>query len=228
MKVTFSTLLKSVFLSSLTGIITKEGHALNKFRNIESSLDANARVNILESQNSNNLEPKLLLRTIVNDGWNVIAHRSHRSHSSHRSHYSHYSSSSRTPTNSRPSEKSSNSKNNGSGQGSVEQNSLLTPGVAGSNPRISATALRLGARTLKKGMSGTDVTELINILLKEKYLQLEGDSSQLSGISRYDETIEATVKQFQIDNGMTGDGVCGPLTIYFLKQKQKNDSDSNR
>ncbi|GGC50075.1 hypothetical protein GCM10011386_47930 [Parapedobacter defluvii] len=85
---------------------------------------------------------------------------------------------------------------------------------------ISATALKLGARTLKLGMSGTDVTELINIFLKKKYLKLDDGRTQVTGSYTYDETIEATVKQFQIDNGMKADGVCGALTVYYLKKEK--------
>lgn len=68
-------------------------------------------------------------------------------------------------------------------------------------------------------MSGTDVTELINILLKKKYLKLEDDGTSVVGSYTYDETIEATVKQFQVDNGVKADGICGPLTIYHLKKE---------
>lgn len=85
---------------------------------------------------------------------------------------------------------------------------------------ISATALKLGARTLKLGMSGTDVTELINIFLKKKYLKLDDGGTQVTGSYPYDETIEATVKQFQLDNGMKADGVCGALTVYYLKKEK--------
>lgn len=226
MKTTLSSLLKNVFLSSLAGILAKEGRALDVSRDIYQSDADNSEVALLES--SSNLQPKLLLRKIDNEGWNIIAHRSHRSHSSHRSHYSHYSSSSRGSSKPRSSGSSSSSRgssSSGSDKNTVERSSLLSsPSGVSANPSISATALKLGARTLKRGMSGTDVTELINILLQKKYLKLEDGGTRVVGSYAYDETIEATVKQFQVDNGMKGDGICGPLTIYYLKKTTKDDN----
>ena len=77
--------------------------------------------------------------------------------------------------------------------------------------------MSLGDRNLKLGMSGSDVTQLINILIKKGYLKLENGETTVSGTYTYDETIEAVVKKFQKDNGLDSDGECGPTTTYYLK-----------
>ena len=68
-------------------------------------------------------------------------------------------------------------------------------------------------------MAGTDVTELINILLQKKYLKLDNGGTYVYGIYTYDKTIEDAVKKFQLDKGLTADGHCGPMTIYYLKNR---------
>jgi len=68
-------------------------------------------------------------------------------------------------------------------------------------------------------MSGSDVTELINILIKKGYLKVESGDSKVYGTYNYDETIEATVKKYQKDNNLISDGTCGPATTYHLLNK---------
>src|SRR5690606_2832377 len=128
-----------------------------------------------------NLQPKLLLKKITNEEWSIMAHRSHRSHSSHRSHYSSSAGSSSSnsrssgSTSSRSTGSSSNNSSTGSSNttkiNSFKSNSNVSNNNT-SNLGISATALTFGSRILKRGMSGSDVTELINILLKKGYLKL--------------------------------------------------------
>jgi peptidoglycan hydrolase-like protein with peptidoglycan-binding domain len=108
-----------------------------------------------------------------------------------------------------------------SGSGSSKQSSSSTnknsptKTIAG----LSATALKLGDRNLKRDMSGSDVTELINILLKKGYLLLENGQNQVYGTYTYDETIEATVKKYQKDNNLTVSGNCDASTAYHLLNK---------
>lgn len=226
MKSSLSSLLRKIFLSSLAGIAAKGvSGSIPNIGFYPSYGEESEATLVLEKEN--NLQPKLLLKKSNNDEWNVMAHRSHRSHSSHRSHYSSSSGgSSRSGSSSGSSRSgssgsSSGSSNSGTSGTTVKPNSLLSPiKSAEANLGISATSLKLGARTLKLGMSGTDVTELINILLKKKYLKLDNGGTQVNGSYTYDETIEATVKQFQIDNGVLPDGVCGAMTVYHLKKEK--------
>jgi len=187
-------LLRKVFLSSLAGIAANNtSAAINDPTVFEPNKNGNRFESYLNLKPD--LSPKLLLKKILNDGWTFMAHRSHRSHSSHQSHRSHYSSS-------------------GGGSGTS------TPKANPSNqPNSTTNSLQLGARTLKKGMSGTDVTELVNILLRKEYLKLDDGGTVVTGSYAFDETIEGAVKKFQSDNGLTSDGVCGSTTIYYLKNK---------
>jgi hypothetical protein len=204
-----TSLLRKVFLGSLAGIAASNSTTANTPTTF---LEPNENENKFESilNRKPDLSPKLLLKKTTNDEWSFVSHRSHRSHSSHRSHYSSYSggggSNNSTPTN--------NSNNSGI---SPNYNSNSNSGT--SNTGTTSTALQLGARTLKRGMSGTDVTELVNILLRKKYLKMDHGGSQVTGSYTFDETIEGAVKKFQSDNGLTSDGVCGSTTIYYLKNK---------
>lgn len=67
-------------------------------------------------------------------------------------------------------------------------------------------------------MSGTDVTELINILLRKKYLTLSDGSTFAKGSYTYDSKLESVVKKFQKDRHLNADGECGPTTVYHLKK----------
>jgi murein L,D-transpeptidase YcbB/YkuD len=197
-------LLRKVFLGSLAGIAASNTATANTNFTFP---EPNENENKFESalNRKPDLSPKLLLKKTSNDEWAFMSHRSHRSHSSHRSHYSSYSGS-------------------GSGNSTPKSNPGIQPNYNNnSSPSTSSgtstTALQLGARTLKKGMSGTDVTELVNILLRKKYLKLDDGGTVVTGSYTIDETIEGAVKKFQSDNGLTSDGVCGSTTIYYLKNK---------
>jgi murein L,D-transpeptidase YcbB/YkuD len=199
MKNKLSSLLRKIFLGSLAGIAASNTNAAN---NNTITFNPNEDENKVESllKKTIDLTPKLLLKKNSSNEWFAMAHRSHRSHSSHRSHYSSSSGGTYTPP--------SNSGNSG-----------LSPGSGSSNSGTTTTALRLGSRTLKKGMSGTDVTELINLLLKKQYLTLDGGGTQVTGTYTFDAIVEGAVKKFQKDNGLTADGECGSTTIYYLKNK---------
>lgn len=228
-----SSLVKKVFITSMASLSITHVHSKDVEYDITIWEDNRLKVdlNVLKLK-----KPKLLLTQAHNNNWELIAHRSHRSHSSHRSHYSSSagSSSSRssssgynnkgtsassrslgiTSTPYKPTihrddvSNLSNSQNNktlNSNDSSKSNSLLLTP-----------TILKLGDRTLKIGMSGSDVTELINVLLKKGYVKLENGDTGVSRIHTFDDTLEAVIKRFQINNGLTNDGICGPLTIYYL------------
>ena len=137
------------------------------------------------------LSPKLVLKYNNNSEFSFASHRSHRSHSSHRSHMSHRSHySSSTSTTAPPQSNTS-----------------------------TVTVQKLGSRTLKRDMTGYDVTELINILLEKKYLVLESGENKVAGQYTYTVVVENAVKEFQKDVGLKADGICGTVTIYYLKNK---------
>lgn len=202
MSINLSNLLRKIFLSSIAGIVSANPSlAKDRITFFEPGED-NKSESLLNK--IPDLTPKLLLKKSIDNEWSVMSHRSHRSHSSHRSHYSSYS---------------------GSGGGSSTPNSTpqARPAYGGnsssSNYGTTTTSLQLGARTLIKGMSGTDVTELVNILLRKKYLKLDDGGIQVSGSYMFDEIIKNAVRKFQTDNGLSSDGICGPTTIYYLKNR---------
>jgi hypothetical protein len=202
-----TTLLRKVFLGSLAGIVASNASSATTKLNI---LEPNESQNKFESiiNRKPDLSPKLLLKKTSHNELTFMSHRSHRSHSSHRSHFSSYSggggTNSSTPSN--------NSRNSG-----ISPNYDNSSGTSGSSK--SSASLQLGSRTLRKGMSGTDVTELVNILLRKQYLKMDNGTVQVTGSYSFDETIEGAVKKFQSDNGLTVDGICGSTTIYYLKNK---------
>ncbi|QQD12721.1 peptidoglycan-binding protein [Sphingobacterium sp. UDSM-2020] len=237
MKNKLSDVLKKLFLSSLAGIAANSTVQAAAVIDAPGSIYKENEFSIIKEKD---LSPKLLLKLNNNSGWSLISHRSHRSHSSHRSHYSGASSSSSSGSTSSGSSSSRSSSStsstsgssttrplgfsssgSSSGSGSSKQTSSSTnknsptKTIAG----LSATALKLGDRNLKRDMSGSDVTELINILLKKGYLLLENGQNQVYGTYTYDETIEATVKKYQKDNNLTGSGNCDASTAYHLLNK---------
>lgn len=220
-----TSLLSKIFYSSLASIAaTNTADLMAETRIIHIPDD-----NKIESlaKRKIDLTPKLLLKRSNQNEFNFVSHRSHRSHSSHRSHYSSNAGgggSSRTY--SPPS-----SNNKPPSRQYTKPNSLYIPpsnlysspsndNVLRSNNGLIVTkkAFQLGVRTLKRGMSGTDVTQLVNILLNKDYLSLDG-GGLASGVYTYDSNVEQAVKLFQIDMGLTSDGICGPTTIYYLKNK---------
>lgn len=202
MKSKLSLLLRKVFLGSLAGIASGNTNAANNTIIEPTSKEQDNKIVSLFKKPVD-LTPKLLLKKNSSNEWFAMAHRSHRSHSSHRSHYSSSSGGSYTPP--------TNSGSSG--------NAGLSPGSNYNNSSSTTTVLKLGSRTLKRGMSGTDVTELVNLLLKKQYLKLDGGATQATGTYTYDATVEGAVKKFQADNGLTADGECGATTIYYLKNK---------
>lgn len=209
MKNKLSYLLNKVFLGSIAGIAsTNTMNAENRTIHLNSNFDENKIMPLINKKAD--LTRKLLLRRNSSNVWFGMAHRSHRSHSSHRSHYSSSSGGSYTPPNNSGSSYRSGSSNN-SGNSSVSSSPKYFNGTT------SAKSLKLGSRTLIKGMSGTDVTELINILLTKKYLSSSSGQKNVTGSYTYDEIIEDAIKQFQSDNSLQSDGICGASTIYYLK-----------
>lgn len=227
MKSKLSDLLKKMFLSSMASIVAHNTIAADRALTIEHNFGNNKEREFSLSTRKD-LSPKLLLKQNSSSEWAIISHRSHRSHSSHRSHYSSTSSSSSSRSSNTRSSRSSTSTTSrplGINSSSSSSNNsiparIITPTPPASNHlKISPTELNLGDRNLKLGMSGSDVTQLINILIKKGYLKLENGDPKVYGTYTYDETIEATVKKYQLNNGLKSDGVCGSSTTYHLLHK---------
>jgi peptidoglycan hydrolase-like protein with peptidoglycan-binding domain len=72
----------------------------------------------------------------------------------------------------------------------------------------------LGDRVLKSGIRGTDVTQLINILIDKEYLR----GSLLKGSSLFDESVRTEVVAFQKATRIDADGIVNTQTVYFLKK----------
>jgi len=74
--------------------------------------------------------------------------------------------------------------------------------------------INLGDRILKKGMEGTDVTQLKNILIDKGYLS----GILAKGSTLFDADIENAVIKFQKYTGIDTDGIVEIQTVYFLKK----------
>jgi hypothetical protein len=187
-------LIRKIILSSVAA--SSSGLAIGNTLNLEDDVKNNQNINELGFNNGKKSQPKLLLKFKGNDSWSVNSHRSHRSHSSHRSHYSSSSSGGSS---------SSGSRSTGSSSSSL--------GIRSATPSTTT----LGSRTLKLGDVGSDVTQLVNLLLKKKYLIKDDGTMTVNGILAFDKVIEDAVKQFQMDNNQKADGIVGPSTLYLLK-----------
>lgn len=75
--------------------------------------------------------------------------------------------------------------------------------------------INLGDRVLRKGMQGTDVTQLKNILIDKGFLSLPFAKSSIL----FDENIEKAVIGFQKKTGIDADGIVETQTVYFLKKQ---------
>ena len=85
-----------------------------------------------------------------------------------------------------------------------------TPPVAEDVSKIN-----LGDRVLQKGMTGSDVTQLKNILIDKEYLSGE----LVKGIATFDQSIHDAVVAFQRAIGIDADGIVNAQTVYFLKKQ---------
>ena len=75
--------------------------------------------------------------------------------------------------------------------------------------------INFGSRTLKSGMSGTDV-EILQCLLKQLPASM---SSPISGEVNFGPKTEAAVKKFQSYYGLVVDGIVGKDTYLYLGQQ---------
>lgn len=84
---------------------------------------------------------------------------------------------------------------------------------------LPADSVSIAPRTLRKGDIGTDVEEVQRILNQDTRY----DGLKVDGIFGRD--TEASVRAFQSDNGLTPDGIVGPLTWAKLREAVLPDED---
>lgn len=80
--------------------------------------------------------------------------------------------------------------------------------------KVSNEKINLGDRVLKKGMIGTDVTQLKNILIDKGFLA----GPLVKGNSMFDEILKNAVIKFQNSINIDADGIVEAQTVYFLKK----------
>ncbi len=140
----------------------------------------------------------------------LAAHQSHRSHSSHSSHRSssgsgsHYSHSSHI------------SSSYSSGSSSTTQSSLYST----QTPKKTIANYELGDRTLKKGLYGHDMEELITLLENNLYLR-KGIAKKQSGYWLYNDDVKSAVERFQTDASLPVNGETDSKTASSLKSWSK-------
>ncbi len=204
MKTKYSQFLKSVFFSSVAALIPSKSDAITY--NL-SKLSNENDVKEISHKKIIDLTPKLLIKLNNDNTYLTMQHRSHRSHRSHSSHSSHYSSStyrgSTTTT--------TTNETNYSTPTNSQRNKVNTY----TNSQESVTEYKLGDRLLKKGMNGSDVKELIDLLVnKGFFLKIESDTT---GYKEFTLEVEKSVENFQKANSLTPDGVVGSKTVMYLK-----------
>lgn len=91
-------------------------------------------------------------------------------------------------------------------------NYTKTASTTVSSPTVEK--IDLGDRVLKKGMKGTDVAQLKNILIDKGYIK----GPFVKGSCLFDKEIEEAVIQFQENTGIDSDGIVNSLTVYFIKK----------
>ena len=69
---------------------------------------------------------------------------------------------------------------------------------------------------IKPKMFGSDVTQLINILLKKKYLIREDNLTVVEGLQTYEGAVITAIKEFQRLNNLPVDGMIGSKTVLKL------------
>lgn len=136
----------------------------------------------------------------------IAGHRSHSSHRSHyssrgghQSHYSHYSGYS------------------GSGSGTTNRSTS-----SGSSSKKVTTPMKtykdysLGDRTISSGTYGSDVDNLVTLLVAKRYLKNTA-VTQKNGYAQVDNTVVSAIKHFQNDAGVSANGQFTNSLVETLK-----------
>jgi murein L,D-transpeptidase YcbB/YkuD len=204
MKTKYTQFLKNVFLSSITALIPSKSNATSY--NL-SKLESNIDVTNISSKKKADITPKLRIKFMDDNIYLVMAHASHSSHVSHASHSAHSSHYSSSPS-------------GGSGTSSdynyTPSKSNNNSGYTNTDNKKTVYEWNLGDRLLKKGMKGTDVKELIDILIQKGYFKK--NDSENSDYNEFTLEVENSVKNFQKVNSIKADGIVGSTTVFYLKK----------
>lgn len=228
MKIKYAQFLKDIFLSSVTALISSKSDSLpydlNKLEPQNSGTDFSTNKNI-------DLSPKLIIKFNDDNSYLAMSHASHSSHSSHASHVSH---SSHYSGSSSHSSHYSSLPSHSSHYSSYSSDGNVKPSSSGTNSyyntpnsytKHSSTNVynqqtiynwRLGERILKKGMKGTDVKDLLNILTLKGYLERKDNNILENDEFTFD--VEKAVRKFQKANYLAIDGIVGSTTLLFLNK----------
>ena len=212
MKKNFQTLLKGIFLGSLSSLIASQSIDASTYDLTKLKAKDDDPTELKTKKDNSQ---KFILKFQSDDSYLIAGHRSHASHASHASHRS--SSTYSGSSYSTPSSNYNNSVSTPSSKTtSFDQSTVKTKSDSVStnnNASNSGKIINLGDRILKKGMTGTDVTQLKVLLIKKNFiLDFPNDTSSL-----FDEKVKEAVIAFQKSVLIGSDGVVGSKTVYYLK-----------
>lgn len=146
--------------------------------------------------------PRLVLKRAAESTLTLVSsHRSHRSHSSHRSHYS--------------------SSGGGGGGGYPRSTPRTTTPTRRSEPLPVTGAyclpvdVEFGSRLLQRGMCGSDVAELMRLLVAHGHLA----SYDVNSDSLFTYAVENAVREFQRSRQLDQDGKVGRVTSRHLRRE---------
>ncbi|MGE6610729.1 MULTISPECIES: C40 family peptidase [Peribacillus] len=97
--------------------------------------------------------------------------------------------------------------------------SFVVSGLLLSNPLVSNAAL--GDRTLKSGMTHTEVKQLQEILKKKEYFKSKNTTTYFGTVTK------SAVVKFQKNKGLKADGIVGPNTYKALGVKKQTSTVAN-
>lgn len=142
--------------------------------------------------------PRVLLRAL--DATRVALVSSHRSHRSHSSHYSSRGGGTSTPAPPRPRDTTP-----------PPPRGTAAPAPSG---RPTDTTV-LGARTLRLGMTGPDVDQLIMLLVRKDALAV----ADIPQTPQFTSAVESAVKRFQTSKSLPANGVVDYRTLLLLRMQ---------
>jgi murein L,D-transpeptidase YcbB/YkuD len=198
MKNHFKTLLKGIFLGSVSSLVTSNGADALTYDLDKLKVNNDGQTEV-KTQKDNS--QKFILKFQSDDSYLIAGHRSHASHASHASHRS-----SSTYSGSSTGTSSSN-------YSTPTSTKTVNTSTQSNTPSTSLGIINLGDRILKKGMDGNDVIQLKEILVEKKFLPETFKNESML----FDEKIELAVIEFQKSVGLRADGIVGSKTVYLLK-----------
>lgn len=201
MKDKFEKILKKIFLSSVGSIIATNGIQAVPY-NLSKVENSNKDKRLEESKQKDN-SLKHILKMYEDNSYLIAGHRSHRSHSSHQSHSSH-------------------SSHRSSSYGGSTQTPFKSTYNSSSNTETVSKIYSLGERSIFQGISGNDVRELANLLIKIGYITEKDLTKDVWGNITCCSKLTDAIKKFQKSVDLSIDGIAGRTTIQALKDYSIN------